>query len=193
MSRVSANDGGACIVFRQERIELAPVLFVLEGLKLLAFLAAPVIALPPGQPFERTLGDVLAVGDDLDVGPPLERFEPRDHRLELHPIIRSPGLAPRRFDHLAAGGMLQDIGPAPGPGIARTGPVGKEAHERQRRVFGCRFGHVYRSRNVIRPRFGSYGETSTVTRSPGTMRMKFLRIRPATWAITSCPTSNFTM
>ena len=47
----------------------------------------------------------------------------------------------------------------------------------------------YLYRQIIRPRFGSYGVISTTTRSPGTIRMKFLRILPDTWARMTRPPS----
>lgn len=51
---------------------------------------------------------------------------------------------------------------------------------------------VYRSRKTIRPLVRSYGDNSTRTLSPGTMRIKFFLIRPATCAKTSVPVSNCT-
>src|SRR5206468_12437404 len=45
---------------------------------------------------------------------------------------------------------------------------------------------------VIRPRVRSYGDSSTFTRSPGRMRMKFMRILPLTCASTLCPFSSST-
>src|SRR5687767_12610745 len=50
----------------------------------------------------------------------------------------------------------------------------------------------YRARNVMMPRTGSYGETPTVTRSPGTTLMRKRRIRPLNCASTSCPASHCT-
>src|SRR5713226_4438977 len=44
----------------------------------------------------------------------------------------------------------------------------------------------------MRPRVRSYGDSSTFTRSPGRMRMKFIRILPLTWASTRWPFSNST-
>src|SRR5882762_9114238 len=44
----------------------------------------------------------------------------------------------------------------------------------------------------MRPRFKSYGESSTATLSPGRMRMKFFRILPETCASTWCLFSNST-
>src|SRR5580704_5181292 len=44
----------------------------------------------------------------------------------------------------------------------------------------------------MRPRVRSYGESSTATRSPGRMRMKFLRIFPEMWASTWCLFSSST-
>ena len=51
---------------------------------------------------------------------------------------------------------------------------------------------TYRARNVMMPRTGSYGETPTVTRSPGTTLIRNRRIRPLNWARTSCPASHCT-
>src|SRR6202162_5823007 len=45
----------------------------------------------------------------------------------------------------------------------------------------------------MRPRFRSYGESSTATLSPGRMRMKFLRIFPETCASTWCLFSSSTL
>src|SRR5579863_102949 len=45
----------------------------------------------------------------------------------------------------------------------------------------------------MRPRFRSYGLSSTATRSPGSIRMKFLRILPETCANTSWLVSSFTL
>src|SRR5262249_7422800 len=47
-------------------------------------------------------------------------------------------------------------------------------------------------RKVMRPFVRSYGESATVTVSPGRMRMKCFRILPAMWAMISCPLSSFT-
>src|ERR1700758_4299920 len=56
---------------------------------------------------------------------------------------------------------------------------------------GYQLLHLYRY--TIRPRFRSYGLSSTATRSPGKMRMKFLRILPETCASTSWFVSSFTL
>jgi hypothetical protein len=45
-----------------------------------------------------------------------------------------------------------------------------------------RYPHSYLNRYVIRPRVRSYGDISTVTLSPGRMRMKCMRIFPEIWA-----------
>src|SRR5204863_4713018 len=45
----------------------------------------------------------------------------------------------------------------------------------------------YLTRLVIRPRFKSYGDSSTRTLSPGTTRMKFIRILPLICASTEWP------
>src|SRR6267143_582414 len=50
----------------------------------------------------------------------------------------------------------------------------------------------YLNRYVIRPRVRSYGDSSTFTRSPGRMRMKFMRILPLTCASTRWPLSSST-
>src|SRR5438552_2945864 len=50
----------------------------------------------------------------------------------------------------------------------------------------------YLNRYVIRPRVRSYGDSSTFTRSPARMRMKFMRILPLTCASTRCPLSSST-
>src|SRR5215510_10483843 len=44
----------------------------------------------------------------------------------------------------------------------------------------------------MRPRVRSYGESSTLTLSPGRIRMKFMRILPDTWASTLWPLSSST-
>src|SRR6202166_1121182 len=51
--------------------------------------------------------------------------------------------------------------------------------------------HLYRY--TIRPRFRSYGESSTATLSPGNMRIKFFRIFPETCASTWCLFSHSTL
>src|SRR3979490_3112797 len=63
--------------------------------------------------------------------------------------------------------------------------------------FGCgshshHFAPPYLNRYVIRPRVRSYGDSSTFTRSPGRMRMKFMRILPLTCASTRWPLSSST-
>src|SRR5512143_2132526 len=50
----------------------------------------------------------------------------------------------------------------------------------------------YLSRYVIRPRVRSYGESSTRTRSPGRIRMKFIRSFPLMCARTRWPFSSST-
>lgn len=49
-----------------------------------------------------------------------------------------------------------------------------------------------RALNVMMPRAGSYGETPTVTRSPGTTLIRNRRIRPLSCASTSWPESTWT-
>src|SRR5450759_1013542 len=53
-------------------------------------------------------------------------------------------------------------------------------------------GAGYFSRYVIRPRVRSYGDNSTRTRSPGRIRMKFIRSFPLIWARTRWPFSSST-
>src|SRR5262245_13295132 len=155
MSGMTADNGEAHLVLCQQLVELPPMLVVLEGLELFSLAAAPVIAFPAGEPFPAPLGDVFAVGDDLDLGAALQGLEPLNQRLKFHPVIGRFGLSPRSLDHLAAGRMLQNIRPTSWSGIPRAGAVGEESDERKSRRPGCRVAHVYRSRNVIRPRFGS--------------------------------------
>src|SRR6185436_17911446 len=50
----------------------------------------------------------------------------------------------------------------------------------------------YFSRYVMRPRVRSYGDSSTRTRSPGRIRMKFIRSLPLMWASTRWPFSSST-
>src|SRR5690348_12659213 len=50
----------------------------------------------------------------------------------------------------------------------------------------------YFRRYVIRPRVRSYGDSSTRTRSPGRIRMKFIRSLPLMWARTRWPFSSST-
>src|SRR6201987_448550 len=62
-------------------------------------------------------------------------------------------------------------------------------------AFSCQpsaFSKLYLYRYTIRPRFRSYGESSTATLSPGRMRIKFLRILPETCAKTWCLFCNST-
>src|SRR5262249_20021793 len=49
---------------------------------------------------------------------------------------------------------------------------------------------LYLSLYVIRPRERSYGDSSTRTRSPGRILMKFMRSFPLMWARTRCLFSN---
>src|SRR4029453_11096847 len=60
------------------------------------------------------------------------------------------------------------------------------------RILGLVVGLVYLSRWVVRPRGGSYGANSTRTRSPGRIRMKFIRNLPLMWASTRWPFSSST-
>src|SRR6202142_1157145 len=53
-------------------------------------------------------------------------------------------------------------------------------------------GAGYFSRYVIRPRGRAYGDNSTRTRSPGRIRMKFIRSLPLMWARTRWPFSSST-
>ena len=51
----------------------------------------------------------------------------------------------------------------------------------------------YRNRYVILPRVKSYGESSTVTRSPGRILIEYFRIFPQGWASIWCLFSNSTL
>src|SRR3989304_915887 len=53
-----------------------------------------------------------------------------------------------------------------------------------------RVPRCYFRRYVMRPRVRSYGDSSTRTRSPGRIRMKFIRSLPLMWARTRCPFSS---
>jgi hypothetical protein len=57
--------------------------------------------------------------------------------------------------------------------------------------YGLVGGGVSGSRKIMRAFVRSYGEISTLTRSPGTIRIKFLRILPEICASTMCPFDNF--
>src|SRR5580704_2928566 len=59
-------------------------------------------------------------------------------------------------------------------------------------AFYCSAPLNYLQRYTIRPRVRSYGESSTATRSPDKIRIKFLRIFPEIWASTWCLFSSST-
>src|SRR5436190_332062 len=60
------------------------------------------------------------------------------------------------------------------------------------RILDLELGLAYLRRYVIRPLVRSYGESSTRTRSPGRMRMKFIRSLPLICASTRWPFSSST-
>src|SRR5688572_3472078 len=82
------------------------------------------------------------------------------------------------------------------PAPAGGAPVGGQDHggcvvSLETVWYGCSIGG-YLARNVMIPRTGSYGDTPTVTRSPGTTLIRKRRIRPLNCASTSCPASHCT-
>src|SRR5690349_17703723 len=59
MARMAADDREADAMFRQQFVEFAPVLFILEGLELPPLTPAPTISLPARKPFLTTPCDVF--------------------------------------------------------------------------------------------------------------------------------------
>ena len=82
--------------------------------------------LPLGHPLGDALGDVLAVGDQLDPARALERREALDHAGQLHPVVGRVGLGSGGVARLAARRVLEDVRPPPGAGIAAAGSVREE-------------------------------------------------------------------
>ena len=106
-------------MLRQRRVEAPPQIGVLDR-RLVG--GAPAVALPFVDPAHDAVAQVLAVGVDVDQAGPLERFERRNRRHQLHAVVGGVGLAaPHLFDMIAEG---EDRAPTARPRIAGAGAVG---------------------------------------------------------------------
>src|SRR3569623_268791 len=121
-------------------IEFAPKILVLDSRPALSFAATPPIGLPFGHPFAQDLADINAVGQQFDVGRPVQRLQAADDRGKLHAVVRRLGLAARLFQILAGAGMPENEGPAPRARIPAAGPVCKQLHFGQRNAVGIAHG-----------------------------------------------------
>src|SRR6186713_2737853 len=105
---------------------------------------------------------------------------PRLSRGRSTPAIRAMGDSSAL--PLLVTGILADHphGPVPAHDLAVLAPQ----LDRRLDFHDCPLKKTYLNRYVIRPRVRSYGDSSTLTLSPGRIRMKFMRILPETWAST---------
>ena len=129
MAAVAQHVGDLDLVLGEQLVEPLPEVGVHDRLEPAPFLALPALALPVGHPFADALGDVLAVGHQLD---PARRF--RDARPSMTPassmrLLVVSGSAPEASRIWPRGRVLEDVRPAPGPGIAAAGTVGEEPDE----------------------------------------------------------------
>ena len=104
---------------RARLVEALPQLGVLHRLLVGGPPAVPLPAVDPGG---DAVLHVLAVGVQLDAARPLQRFERRDRRHQLHAVVGGRRLRRRRSPCGVA--VAQDRAPAAGAGIARAGAVG---------------------------------------------------------------------
>ncbi len=110
-------------VINDQRIDALPEVGIHHRLPLRAFLAPPAVLLPLGHPLGDPLGYILAIGHQLDLAGALQRGEPLDDAEQLHPVVGRVRLGAGGIDDPAGGGVLEDIRPAAGAGVAATSAI----------------------------------------------------------------------
>jgi len=120
---VPAHMDDAYLVPCQQRIDGSPEIVVLQRLELVAFPAAVAVGTPAGKPFVDPLGQILAVGDQLDPAWPFEDFQASQGTFDLHPVVGRVGIRTEAFDYLSRCGVLKDEGPSARPRIAAASTI----------------------------------------------------------------------
>ncbi len=121
------------------RIELLPELGILHrfvGRRL------PALLLPAVDPARDAVAHVFAVGVQVHARGPLEGFEGRDRRQQLHAVVGREGFAAGKLLAVRAGD--EDSAPAAGARISRAGAIRIDRHLRP--VVGLRLAHADASR-----------------------------------------------
>src|SRR5664280_2428854 len=98
--------------------KLSPQVIVFHRL---ALSGAPVVGLPPRQPFGNALAQVFGIGEKSDFAGLFERRQGREGRLEFHSIVRGGRFTPGEFAHV--GTIAKQSSPTAWSGIAVTCPV----------------------------------------------------------------------
>ena len=128
---------------------------------------APAVPLPAVDPAGDALTHILAVGVEIDGAGPLQRFQRRDRRHQLHAVVGGVRLAALQL--LLDVAEFQDRAPAARPGIARAGAVGVDddagseltppAPRSRRRSRACS-ATLWWKRSLRKYSSGSFGRTS---------------------------------
>lgn len=101
MSTMAGDPGVGDRVSADEFIELPPKFLVLDGRPTTFLLTPPTVGLPFGKPLGHSLADIDAVGEQLNGGTALQRFEAANHGGQFHPIVRGVRFAARGFELFA--------------------------------------------------------------------------------------------
>lgn len=136
MTAVPFDDREAHAMFREQSIEPLPEFNVLDRHPASAVFALPTILLPIGHPTGAAVGDILAVGDDLDGGRSRKRLQSGDDGHHLHLIVGRVGGATGEFFLGAGSSMSQNTAPTTGTGIAAARAVREELDFGGRRFAG---------------------------------------------------------
>ena len=97
--------------------------------------ATPAVLFPVFHPTGNALANVAAVGDQLDGGWAVERFEPLDYSHHFHTVVGCFRLAATSLDFLARGRMSEYKSPSTRSRVSAASTVGEE--------YNFRFTHAF--------------------------------------------------
>ena len=136
MPAVSFDDREANAMFREQSVEPLPKFDVLDRHPTRAVFAFPTVLLPIGHPTGAAVGDILAVGDDLDGRRARQRLQPGDDGHHLHLIVGRVRGSTREFFFGAGRSMSQNTAPTTGTGVAAASAIREELDFGGRRFVG---------------------------------------------------------
>ena len=126
MPAVSFDDGEAHAMLREQSIQPLPEFDILDRHPTCAVFALPTVLLPIGHPTGAAVGDILAVGDDLDGRRSRERFQPGDDGHHFHLIVGRVRGSTREFFLGAGRSMPQNTAPTTGARVAAARAIREE-------------------------------------------------------------------
>ena len=129
MPCMTAHQSKSHLMFRQQLIQLLPMLLVGDWDPLATVLPTPAVTLPAWQPFRRPFSHIRAVGHNLDTGSSTQSVQTFDNSLQFHPVVCCQQFSAAEFRFLPRCGMTQDTAPTTWAGVSTAGTIREQLHE----------------------------------------------------------------